>query len=114
MSHKRGMEFFGPSKWNSIHSTCAAYVPENCGKFKDWIRLEFELLPCKTCKSHALQMLKDMPPDAYLSNNHDLFFWSYLIHDTVNKRLGKQSPNYHAIKRYYFEALNTECAACNS
>lgn len=59
--HKTGMAFFGPSKWNSIHSTCAAYDYENCSKFKEWIRLEFELLPCKTCKTHALEMLKVIP-----------------------------------------------------
>jgi hypothetical protein len=113
-SHLKGMEFFGPAKWTSIHSTCAAYTPDNCEKIKEWIKLEFELLPCKTCRTHALQMLKDIPMDPYLANNHDLFFWSYLIHDAVNKRLNKKSPPYNQIKQYYFNALNTECAVCNS
>ena len=100
---RKGMDFFGPHKWVSIHSTCAAYTPDNCSKFRDWIRLEFELLPCKTCRVHALKMLETTPPDPYLSNNHDLFFWSYLIHDAVNKRLNKISPPYQEIKRYYFD-----------
>ena len=112
-SDKKGMEFVGPIKWASIHLTCASYTPDKCKQIKEWIKLEFDLLPCKECRSHAAEMLKKYPVEMYSANNEDLFFWSYIIHDEVNRRLGKKSPPYPEVKQYYFDALNTECTSCN-
>jgi hypothetical protein len=112
-SSTKGMEFAGPIKWASIHITCASYTPDKCVQIKKWIELEFELLPCKECRAHAAEMLKKYPIKDYLTNNERLLFWSYIIHDEVNHRLHKKSPPWDEIKRYYLDALGSDCTSCN-
>ena len=46
--------------------------------------------------------------EPYLKNRNGASYWSYLIHDRVNKKLGKKSPPYPEIVKV-FEPLRATC-----
>jgi hypothetical protein len=118
---KKGRDFWGPSEWKSIHSKCAVYKPESAAAFKKYINSLPDILPCEDCGKHFKKNLEKYPLDTYLGNNHDLFFWSYLIHDVVNQQITeanpskppKISPPFDKVKAYYFRGLGEDCKVCN-
>ena len=110
MSDNRG--FWGPSVWKTIHSMAAAYDPSNKSAYGMFVNSLPDLLPCQQCREHLKENLKKLPVELYLDNRHNLFFWSYVLHDTVNKSLGKTSPPYDQVKKEYFDAVGSECSKC--
>lgn len=119
MSNK-GRNFWGSSAWKTIHSMAMTYTPDQKENFKQFIYYFFSLLPCKSCKKHALDNLKKLPPDDYLSSRDDLFFWTYIFHDTVNSQINakkeqapKISPPFLKVKAQYYSALiDDNCPDC--
>jgi hypothetical protein len=120
----KGRKFWGPKFWDVIHILCSTYEPSQAQALKSFIVGLTLLLPCPTCREHLKENLKKYPIDGYLRNNHDTFFWSYMIHDAVNQQCNsrihsedgedveKISPPFDEIKRYYFTALGEECKMC--
>lgn len=120
---KKGRPFWGPDVWGSIHIFAASYKPSSFTAFKTYMNILPDLLPCPTCGEHLRKNLADLPPDNYMRNNHDLFFWTYVIHDKVNNQCNasrdltkhdeiKISPPFDEAKRYYFSGLGEECKVC--
>jgi hypothetical protein len=100
---------FGPPMWESYHIMAA-------GAKTDIKRLAFKkyatellqiLLPCDTCSNHYIRILKKHPIEQYMDSHERLLFWSYLIHEEVNKDLGKQGMPYSDVRRKYLPELNT-------
>lgn len=123
MSVKKGRDFWGPPVWTTLHTFAAAYTPKKAGAFKQFVSSLPDLMPCESCCNHLRDNLKKYPPDAYMRDNHSLFMWSYLLHDTVNIQRAKhhpegepigKSPPYDQVKAFYFNALADECAACKT
>jgi hypothetical protein len=98
--------------WHTLHSFCATYKECQREDFKVFIRYFTEFLCCDKFRQKYQQCLEKAPIDPYLSNNSDLFFWSYLIHDLQNKEANKVSPPYKDFRQYYFSALGNECPSC--
>lgn len=117
-SIKKGKDFWGPATWQAIHSMAVTYTSDAADAFKSFMNSLVYTLPCKACREHLKRNLKDLPIDTYLGNNSDLFLWTYLLHDRVNvqaskdQKTKKQSPNYDAIKAFYFSQLGDECKEC--
>ena len=120
---KKGKDFWGEPVWITIHSFAAVYKQENASSFKAFMNSLPNLLPCEACRQHLSQHLKRFPMDKYLSNNHDLFYWTYLIHNEVNKEHNKHaaqgvalktSPPYDDVKNKYFKALAEYCSECKA
>jgi hypothetical protein len=118
---KKGRKFWGDTIWGGLHIFAAAYKPEVSSSFKNYINAYPDLLPCPACGEHFRTNLKKYPPDKYMRNNHDLFFWTYVMHDLVNGQcnanmspdeIKKQSPAFDDVKRYYFSGLGEECKVC--
>ena len=109
-----GKDFWGKSAWNFIHSTAATYTPDNRGAYEKFINEVIpHILPCSVCRKHFSEKIKEFPPDSYLGNNHDLFFWTYMIHDMVNVATKKApSPPFEEIKTEYYSALKADCKDC--
>jgi hypothetical protein len=104
-------KFWGKCIWESIHCMAAIYKPEYKYYFKQLIFSLPGILPCDDCRQHLINNLKILPlTDEYLSNNHSLFLWTFLLHDLVNKQLGKISPPFEKIKSFYFN--ENFCADC--
>jgi hypothetical protein len=121
---KKGKYFWGDPFWKTIHCICASYKPENAVYIINFFNAFKELIPCDVCVVHFKENLKRFPLERYLKNNHDLFFWSYLIHDSVNQyhnthrkpnEAQKTSPSYDEIKEFYFKSLvSSECETCKT
>lgn len=109
---KTGKSFWGPPTWHTIHAFAAAYTPSQREHFKAFIYSMQYTLPCDYCRQHLTQNLRQVKIDEYLDNNHNLFLWSYILHDLVNKQLGKTSPPYDVVKTYYFKGMGPECKSC--
>lgn len=114
-SGKTGKDFWGSCGWNFLHSTAATYTPDNRRAYSAFLYDVIpRILPCSRCRENFKEKLKKIPPDTYLSNNHDLFYWTYVVHDLVNQATHKgPSPPYDVVKAAYFNALKSDCTDCN-
>lgn len=102
ITEPRGMKFYGPHQWSSLHAKIAKYDPNTQKKsMEQYLNSLKELLPCEKCRIHYKQNLNNRPFEPYLNDREALFHWSYQLHDDVNKQLNKKSPSYSKIKKYY-------------
>lgn len=70
-----------------------------------------KILPCKYCRESYDKFIKEIPIDDYLSNRKDLCYWTYLIHNKVNKKLGVPNceiPNFNDFINTY-EQYRAKC-----
>lgn len=104
-----GSLFWGSFIWQTIHILSSVLLPDNTSRFVRFLNLLNEILP-HTELFHYF--IKKFPPEPYLRNNDDSFYYSYKIHDLINKKINKQSPDYLEIKGIYFGALGKECDEC--
>jgi len=119
MSH--GKNFWGQPIWTTFHILSATYKPEHKDAYLCFLNSLRDLLPCETCRLNFKKTLINIPPDSYLSNNNDTFWYSYIIHDAVNKHCTsdsgeivlKESPRFEEIKHYYFNSLGKDCHQCS-
>lgn len=104
--------FWGPYVWRALHSMAAVYKPEYKVYFKQLIYSLPGILPeTGGSKQRFIENLKILPlTDEYLLDNHNLFLWTFLLHDLVNKQLGQISPPFEKIKNLYFN--EKFCASC--
>jgi hypothetical protein len=117
---KKGKDFWGPPIWRTLDILTATFRPQNAEHMKNFLWSLSYLLPCEECGAHLREILTRIPIDAYLTNNHDAFFYNYLVHDTANKRISqkdalqqpKVSPNFNDYKAFIFESLSQECKGC--
>ena len=108
-----GSAFWGPAIWTTIHTLAVTLRPENADAYKSFLDTLTVLLPDQESRRALKSVLSLYPIEPYLRNNHDAFFYSYMIHDMVNKKLsGSISPSYDDIKPFYFSALGEECNDC--
>jgi hypothetical protein len=116
----KGKAFWGPPIWTTVHILAATYKPETREAFVSFLWSLTKLLPCDECKSNLIKKLQSIPIEQYLSNNHDAFFLTYILHDSTNEHISdqhpnyppKESPRYDDIKAFYFNALSQECKEC--
>jgi hypothetical protein len=99
----RYVEFWGPSTWRAMHSI-AYTAPERPSieeqrQFVDFFRLLGDVLPCPSCRVHYQKYMSEHPIDA--SSREALVQWVYDLHDSVNKRKGKESPSRAAVDAFY-------------
>lgn len=97
--------------WASIHVLTVTLHFENIRYYKRMLEVLSELLPERDGE-YIKYFLQKYPIDPYLRNNQDAFFYSYMMHDVMNKKLGKKSPPYIDVKIHYFSALKQECIEC--
>ena len=101
---------FDASLWRKLHSKARkAVTHKRQKKFKRFIKYLIQNSPCDQCKLHLGEFLQKNPLKKYChikdSNtglNVGYFRWSWLLHNDVNSRLGKQIINlYKAYAIYY-------------
>lgn len=92
--------------WRFIHSVAAAYTINNADAFRDMMKAVMDLVPCS---AEFRDLVRRVPPDVYLSNNEDLFFWTYILRSySRSSRI-----TYDGLKREY-SVLKKECKACRT
>ena len=106
----KGKSFWGPPYWTCVHVLCSKYKPSQKDDILIVILYLMYLMICEICRDHLKQIFKEFPPDQYLTNADSLFLWSYMIHDKVNKTLGKTSPSLAEMKKKYYSMTSDDYA----
>lgn len=94
-------DFWGPAQWTALHCYAITYTPEQAPAFIAYVNALTHILPCPICREHLIIHLSRIPIKNYLTNRESIFYWTYLLHDAVNRTLGKVSPPYHIVRQYY-------------
>jgi hypothetical protein len=121
---KTGKDFLGPHLWHVIHHFAASYTIEKKDAFLDFLESLCVLMTCDICRCHLKERLKTLQIERYLNNRDDCFFFTYLLHDFVNREYNtnhksdknfkrKISPPYEQIKSIYFKTVDNNCKECN-
>lgn len=86
-------QVWGPFFWHTMHITALGYPQEPTYTHKKAAKEFFEslqvLIPCPVCREHYADHLKELPITPHLDSRKDLFKWTVVIHNAVNKDLGK-------------------------
>ena len=86
-------EVWGPFFWTTIHITALGYPPSPTYAHKKAAKEFFEslkfLIPCPICRDHYIEHMEKYPITAHLDRRIDLFRWTILLHNEVNKVLKK-------------------------
>ena len=86
-------EVWGPFFWHTIHITALGYPSEPTYQHKKAAKEFYEslniLIPCPLCREHYAQHLEKFPITPHLDRRTDLFKWTVLLHNEVNRLLKK-------------------------
>ena len=114
-------DVFGPGTWFTIHTLAYnATTPLKMDSFIENIKLLAEKLPCKDCREHTLKYIKKNPLGDYkdivdkFNRNIGMFKWTWLFHNDVNSRLGKNIVSWDVAYGMYIDDIMTcEMNNCN-
>jgi len=86
---------WGSCLWESMHYVAAGYpiYPTKADKKKYCLFFKSlsYVLPCYSCGVSLRKYYKELPITKYLKTRKTLLYWTYLIHNKVNKKLKKKS-----------------------
>jgi hypothetical protein len=86
-------ETWGPFFWHTIHIVALGYPSKPSYAHKKAAKEFYEslkiLIPCPECRNHYVKYLEILPLTPHLDSRDDLFKWTVLLHNEVNKSLGK-------------------------
>jgi FAD-linked sulfhydryl oxidase len=85
--------YWGPKFWFVMETVAYFYSdtpsPTEMAHAKDFYMSLTSLLPCPGCAAHYSQMLQAYPIDHAITSRLGLMQWVNMIHNEVNRRLGK-------------------------
>lgn len=77
--------------WAKIHKDAiAADSDQKKADYCAWIHTLPTSIKCPRCRTHLMQYLQTNPPDP----KGDLFLWSWTLHNSVSRRIGKVEFRY--------------------
>lgn len=96
---------WGKHFWYTIHYVSLGF-PKNASEqdkknYKLFYEIIGDVLPCEECSEHYKKLIKEIPIDNFLNNKNDLFEWTVVIHNEVNKKLNKPTWTLYDAKNYY-------------
>lgn len=96
---------WGEYLWHTIHFVSLGYPnnPSSNDKkyYKDFYVNLKNVLPCQECSEHYAENLKKYNIDKFLDTREKLFEWTILIHNEVNRMLGKSEWSVKEAYNYY-------------
>lgn len=102
--------------WFSIHmlGINADTVQEKMA-FGRYMELLSKNLPCSKCRKHLKQHIEKDHPSNYYSKKDGCFYWSWVLHNKVNKVLNKTEVSYDDAYDFYKNLENFGCSLddCN-
>jgi hypothetical protein len=88
--------------WITFHTVSSRYHPSQSKEFIRFLGGLLGLLENQFQKNFTYAT-NIFSVNDYLINNKQLFFWSYLIHNEVNRLNGKESPPFQKVFTFYFQ-----------
>jgi len=80
---------WGDGFWKSIHYASVDYAVADKEGFRAFFASLKVTLPCENCREHYTEFWNTHSIEPYLEQDEKLREWTLLLHNTVNKRLGK-------------------------
>ena len=78
--------------WFTLHTITLAYPEkpsyEDQRHFHDFFLTLQYILPCKLCRQHYQQHLREYPVSSHLDSKESLVKWCFFLHNKVNYSLG--------------------------
>jgi len=100
---------WGEYLWHSIHFISLGYPKNPSSNDKKYYKNFYinlkNVIPCQECSEHYESNLKKYNIDNYLVNREKLFEWTIIIHNDVNRMLGKSEWNINKAYKYYTDPL---------
>lgn len=87
------IKVWGPIYWNFIHTL--AYTYDNINKVS-YVKIYnniSQILPCLKCKKDFSKLINKYPPSKYCTNRESVINWTIMLHNNVNKKIGKPVIN---------------------
>lgn len=98
-------ETWGPHMWYTIHFIALGYPNDASSidkkNYKNFYINLPNIIPCDECAKHLVNNLNNFSIDNYLESRDKLFEWTVILHNQVNKMLGKKEWNLDIAKKYY-------------
>jgi hypothetical protein len=98
-------EVWGPFFWHTIHIVALGYPSDPSYAQKRAAKEFYEslrtLIPCPICREHFIVHLEKYPITPHLDRKADLFRWTILLHNEVNKILNKPIVTETQVLAYY-------------
>lgn len=96
---------FGPCLWRSIHIIALGY-PENPTEidkqtYTNYYRDLWKIIPCLKCSLNYRRHWTELPIYSFLDSREHLFEWTVLLHNIVNKELGKKQISLEEAYKIY-------------
>jgi hypothetical protein len=86
-------ELWGPNLWRSIHFIALGYpdqpTPNDVQNYYELFTNLWKVIPCYKCSINYKRHLDELPIDTFLTTKMKLFEWTVILHNIVNKELGK-------------------------
>jgi hypothetical protein len=97
---------WGPFFWHTIHIVALGYPAQEPSygykkAAKDFYESLKFLIPCPVCRDHYNTHLEKYPLTPHLDRRQDLFRWTILLHNEVNKSLNKPELTEAEVLKYY-------------
>ena len=105
---------WGPPAWHFIHTISFNYPihPTLCEKkhYRNFIlNLQYSL-PCGKCRENLIKNIKKHPLTIQNMKNRETFSrWVYILHELINKMLGKKSGLSYCDVRERYEHFRARC-----
>uniref|UniRef100_A0A6C0J8G0 thiol oxidase n=1 Tax=viral metagenome TaxID=1070528 RepID=A0A6C0J8G0_9ZZZZ len=92
---------YGPKMWYLIHTFAGKYSFIHSQNYITFIKTLSNLMPCFNCRLHFKKILKEHPVEQHMHSKHKLLYWTFVVHNIVNERLGKKLKKYSPVESYY-------------
>lgn len=98
-------EIWGPHLWYSIHFIALGFPNEASSidkkNYKNYYINLPNVIPCEECAKHFTNSLNNYSIDNYLDSKEKLFEWTIILHNEVNKMLGKKEWSLEKATKHY-------------
>jgi hypothetical protein len=105
---------WGPSLWHYLHTMSFNYpaspTKEQKKYYRDFILQLKNVLPCKHCRLNLVKNLKELPLlNKHMESRKSFSMYIYLLHEHINKMLGKKSNLSYEDVRERYEHFRARC-----
>ena len=103
---------WGPHAWITLHNVSFG-SPEilDSDDKKNYTAFYTDLrciLPCSLCRTAFKNMIKYINIDEYIDSRDGLTYWVFILHNLVNKKLGKELETFDNVI-YQYENTRARC-----
>ncbi len=98
-------KIWGPHLWYSMHFIALGFPLDASNidrtNYKNFYINLPNVIPCEECSKHFAKNLNNYNIDNYLESREKLFEWTVIMHNEVNKLLGKKIWSVEQALKYY-------------